>query len=81
MAIERERYVIPTLQDIFHNMNGSAVFTSLDAASGYWQMPLDENSSKLTFNVTGSLESRLAFQSRVKFIKEKCHEYCGDLTE
>ena len=52
MAIERERYVIPTLQDIFHNMNGSAVFTSLDAASGYWQMPLDENSSKLTMFIT-----------------------------
>ena len=52
MAIERERYVIPTLQDIFHNMNGSAVFTSLDAASGYWQMPLDENSSKLTTFIT-----------------------------
>ena len=52
MAIERERYVIPTLQDIFHNMNGSAVFTSLDTASGYWQMPLDENSSKLTTFIT-----------------------------
>ena len=52
MAIERERYVIPTLQDTFHNMNGSAVFTSLDAASGYWQMPLDENSSKLTTFIT-----------------------------
>ena len=62
MAIERERYVILTLQDIFHNMNGSTVFTSFDVASGYWQMPLDENSSKLT-TFTDSLESRLAFPS------------------
>ena len=34
-AIERKRYVIPTLQNIFYNMNESMVFTSLDTASGY----------------------------------------------
>ena len=33
-------------------MNGSKIFTSLDAASGYWQMPLDEDSSKLTTFIT-----------------------------
>ena len=52
MAIERERFIIPTMQDIFHNMSGSTVFTSLDAASGYWQMRLDESSSKLTTFIT-----------------------------
>ena len=51
-AVKRERYVIPTIDDIFYKLRGSTLFTSLDASSGYWQMPLDEDSSALTTFIT-----------------------------
>ena len=47
-AIKRERYVIPTVEDILHKLKGSTIFTKLDATSGFWQIPLDDESAKLT---------------------------------
>ena len=51
-AILRERYIIPTLEDIKTKLAGGCVFSSLDAASGYYQIPLDGNSRKLTTFMT-----------------------------
>lgn len=51
-AIERERYVIPTFDDIIHNLRGATVFSKLDAQSGFWQIPLDKDSAKLTTFIT-----------------------------
>ena len=40
-----------TIEEVVQNMLGAKVFSKLDAASGYWQLKLDEESSKLcTFN-------------------------------
>nr|KAG5700543.1 hypothetical protein BaRGS_025255 [Batillaria attramentaria] len=47
-AVKRERYQIPTLEDILHKLKGSCIFSKLDATSGFFQLPLDEESSKLT---------------------------------
>ena len=47
-AIKRERYVLPTVEDILHKLKGSTIFTKLDAMSGFWQIPLDDESAKLT---------------------------------
>ena len=47
-AIKRERYVLPTVEDILHKLKGSTIFTKLDATSGFWQIPLDDESAKLT---------------------------------
>ena len=44
-AIKRERY---TVEDILHKLKGSTIFTKLDATSGFWQIPLDDESAKLT---------------------------------
>ncbi len=51
-AVKRERFVIPTVEDILGRMSGSVMFSHLDASSGYWQMPLDEQSSRLTTFIT-----------------------------
>ena len=51
-SIKRERYMLPTLDDILHKLNGSKVFSKLDAASGYHQIPLDDHSAKLTTFIT-----------------------------
>ena len=40
-----------TIEEVVQNMPGAKVFSKLDASSGYWQLKLDEESSKLcTFN-------------------------------
>ena len=40
-----------TTEEVVQNMPGAKVFSKLDATSGYWQLKLDEESSKLcTFN-------------------------------
>ena len=51
-AVRRERYVIPTVDDILHQLQGSSVFSKLDADSGFWQIPLDPESAKLTCFMT-----------------------------
>ena len=40
-AVERERYIIPLVDDIIHQLRGSSVLSKLHAASGFGQIPLD----------------------------------------
>ena len=47
-AVKREHYALPILEDIAPRLIGSTVFSSLDAASGFWQIPLAEESQMLT---------------------------------
>ena len=51
-AVQRERFVIPTFDDIVHQLRGSTTFSKLDAQSGFWQIPLDPESAKLTTFLT-----------------------------
>ena len=51
-AVRRERYILPTADNLFHQLRGSTVFSTLDAESGYWQFPLTEAASKLTTFIT-----------------------------
>ncbi len=47
-ALKREHYQLPTIEEIAARMPAAGYFSTLDARSGYWQVPLDEESSKLT---------------------------------
>ena len=47
-VIKREHYQMPVLQDALCGLSGCKYFTVLDAASAYWQIPLDLESSLLT---------------------------------
>ena len=50
-AIQREYFPMMTIEEIVAGMPQAKVFSVLDATSGYWQVKLDEASSKLcTFN-------------------------------
>uniref|UniRef100_A0A3B3XMK2 ribonuclease H n=1 Tax=Poecilia mexicana TaxID=48701 RepID=A0A3B3XMK2_9TELE len=51
-AVKREKYVLPTVDDILPKLAGAKVFSLLDAASGFWQIPLDPESAKLTTFIT-----------------------------
>ena len=50
-AIRREHYPMQTIEEIATRLPEAKVFSTLDATNGYWQIPVDEKSSKLlTFN-------------------------------
>ena len=51
-VIVREKYPSPMVDAILHKLSKSQVFTRLDARSGYWQIPLDEESSLLMTFIT-----------------------------
>ena len=50
-ALLREHFQLPTQQGITSRLAGAKYFSKLEATSGFWQMPLDEDSPYLiTFN-------------------------------
>lgn len=50
-AILREHYPLKSVEEVISQMPTAKMFSKLDATSGFWQLRLDENSSKLcTFN-------------------------------
>ena len=51
-AVQREKYTLPTLDDILPKLAGSCVFSVLDAASGFWQIPLHKDTARLTTFLT-----------------------------
>ncbi len=49
--IKREHYQIPKCEELMNEMSGAKYFTKLDASQGFWQIRLDEDSTKYcTFN-------------------------------
>ena len=47
-AVKREYYPMKTVEDVLTRLPGAKVFSTLDATSGFWQVPLDGESSLLT---------------------------------
>ena len=52
VSVKRERYMLPTLVDIAPKLNGAKYFSTLDAYTGFYQIPLDSESQKLTTFIT-----------------------------
>ncbi len=49
--IKREHYQIPTREEIISEMSGASYFMMLDASQGFWQLKLEESSTRYcTFN-------------------------------
>ena len=51
-AVRREYYMLPNLDDIAPQLCGATVFSKLDAKCGFHQIPLREDSQKLTTFIT-----------------------------
>ena len=51
-AVKREYYNLPSFEDVTRHLSGSEYFSTLDAASGFLQIPLDQESSLLTTFIT-----------------------------
>ena len=50
---KRHHYRLPTAEEIISQMHGAKVFTKLYVSNGYWQIPIDNESSHvLTFATT-----------------------------
>ena len=43
-----DRFPMPVINDVLAQLGGAKIFTSLDLLSGYWQIPLAEESKPLT---------------------------------
>ena len=50
--LNRERYALPVLDDILHDLGEAKVFSRADLKNGYWHCSLDDESSKLTSFMT-----------------------------
>jgi RNase H-like domain found in reverse transcriptase/Reverse transcriptase (RNA-dependent DNA polymerase)/Integrase zinc binding domain len=48
-----DTYPLPLIADILASLNGSKYFSLMDLFSGFWQLPLAENSKYLTSFITG----------------------------
>ena len=47
-AVQREKYQLPTIEDVATQLTGAKVFTKLDARNGFWHIKMDKESSRLT---------------------------------
>ena len=79
-AIKREHYAIPTADEIFARLHGSAFFSTLDATSGFLQMQLDEESSyRTTFASPYGRFRYLRLPFGIKSAPEVFHRTVADL--
>ena len=47
-AIERERHMMPTLDEVIMDLNGATIFSKVDLKSDYHQLVLSEDSRNIT---------------------------------
>lgn len=52
MNLKRETYQIPTFEELSSRFSGATRFSKLDASSGFFQIPIDEESRDLTTFMT-----------------------------
>ena len=45
LAIKREHFPMPTIEEIATRLNGAKLFSVFDASNGFWQVELDDESS------------------------------------
>ena len=76
-AVLREHYPLLTVEEVVSRIPGAKYFSTFDAASGFWQIPLDEASSRLTtfiplLVVINLTVSHLVSLQHLKYFSELC---------
>ena len=51
-SVQRENYPLPRVEELLAGLEGSTVFSKMDANSGFWQINLDTKSRELTTFIT-----------------------------
>ncbi len=81
-AVRREHYQLPTVEKITCRLSKAKYFTVLDASSGFWQLKLDEASSRLcTFNTPFGRYRFLRLAFGMNSAPEMFHRTVGQLFE
>ncbi|XP_023806132.1 uncharacterized protein K02A2.6-like [Oryzias latipes] len=81
-SIKREHYQIPTREEIISEMSGAKYFTKLDASQGFWQLKLDESSTKYcTFNTPFGRHCFLRLPFGIKSAPEIFHRAMEQIIE
>ena len=83
-AIKRHHHPMPIVDEILAKLGGAKMFSKLDASSGYWQIKVDDESSKLlTFNTPFGRHrfKRLPFgiHSAAEVFQKKISEIISDI--
>ena len=83
-AIKREHHPTPRPEDVAAKLHGKKVFSIIDQKDGYWQIKLDEKSSKLcTFNTPfGRYRFRrmpFGISSAAEVFQKKNEQLFGDI--
>jgi hypothetical protein len=77
---KKDVYPLPWIDDILDTLGKSRYFTTLDLASGYWQIEMDPASREKSAFIThhglylNSAECRLAFATRQQLFKGLCRQ-------
>lgn len=51
-SVQREKFILPSVEQTLGLLAGARLFSKLDANMGFWQIPLAEESAKLTTFIT-----------------------------
>ena len=51
-SVCREKYILPLVEQTLGSLTGARIFSKLDANMGFWQIPLVEETAKLTTFIT-----------------------------
>ncbi|GBM86008.1 Uncharacterized protein K02A2.6 [Araneus ventricosus] len=81
-AIKRPQYNLPTFEDITSKLAGAKYFSVLDAASAFWQISLDEESSSLcTFSSPFGRFKFLCMPYGIKCAPERFQRVVAEMLE
>ena len=76
----REHFPLKTVDEIIIQIRDASVFTKLNTASGFWQLKLDEQSTKLcTFNTPYGRYSFTRVLFGIKYASEVYQRTISDL--
>ena len=71
--VYRERHPLPVVDQTLAQIPGARIFLKLDANSGFWQIPLSDNSALLTTFMTPF--GRYCFRRLQNTSKEECLQF------
>lgn len=81
-AIRREHYHIPVIEELVSKLDKAQYFSILDANNGFWQVPLDKQSSDLcTFNTPFGRYKFMRLPFGIHSASEVFHKRMSELLE